>query len=105
MLIFNLQTLFAVSLHTTSNSIAVNTLISVAMVQSVTSLIYQKSMHGKETKVVLIALFAKWKLSKYVSHCRKSHTVVTQLDSQLLNPVPEVAYNYKEFQEPLIGYN
>jgi len=62
-------------------------------------------MRRKETEVVLIALFAKWKLSKYVSHCRKSHTVVTQLDSQLLNPVPEVAYNYKEFQEPLIGYN
>ena len=96
LLVFNLHALFAVSLYTTSNSIAVNTLVGIAMIQFLIFTLYQMAWCRSAINVVLLTL------PKYFSFM-KSDATITQLDLQLLNPVPDVAYNYKEFQEPLIG--
>ena len=58
MLIFNLQALFAVSLYTTSNSIAVNTLVGLAMVIFAMSTLYHmrqcsKVIHAAITQYLL----------------------------------------------------
>ncbi|XP_065893254.1 uncharacterized protein [Dysidea avara] len=102
LLVFNLQVLFAVSLYTTSNSIAINILVGIAMVKFVSFTLYQMAWCRQATNTVLTVLFARLMLSKYFSFM-KSNSAITQQDLQLLNVVPEVAYNYKEFQEPLIG--
>ena len=45
------------------------------------------------------------KILKIVGYFRfmQSQPVDTQCDIELLNRIPEVKYNYKQFQEPLIG--
>ena len=53
MLIFNLQSLFAVSLFTTSNSIAVITLVGIAMIQFVIFMLYQMNLSKKYMKLLL----------------------------------------------------
>ena len=53
LLLLNLQALFAVSLYTTSNSIAVNTLVGIAMVQFVIFLLSQNTLCRKITKAAM----------------------------------------------------
>ena len=66
MLILNLHALFAVSLYTTSNSIAVNTLVSIAMVQFVISVLFQTILCRKLRSTTLL-MKLKLKLLKMQS--------------------------------------
>ena len=96
MLIFNLQSLFVVSLYTTSNSIAVNTLVCIATVQFVISILYQKVLYR------MLKSTAFTKFSKYFT--LYSHTQPPRC-IELHNTIPEVAFNYKELREPLIDWD
>jgi len=105
MLIFNLQALFTASWYTTSNSIAVNTLVGIAVVQFIIFILYQRKFYRKFNNVLCIAeLFAKLKLKKISNLFEKKSAKVENI-LELQNPTPEVAYNYKEYQEPLIGHD
>ena len=97
-LLFNLQILFVVSIYTTSNSIAVNTLVSLALGQFVVSILYRPILHSK--------LKLSWTLlaklhSKYFNRKQSPSTVPRQC-IELCNIPPEVEYNYTEFRESLI---
>ena len=95
-LILNLHTLFAVSLYTTSNSIAVNTLVAIAIVQFVTFSMY----HAKVlTKNIFITSLVQLKLS--LARYFRQHFIQQQPQQniELLNAMPEVAYSYKEHEE------
>ena len=95
-LLFNLQALFTASWYTTSNSIAVNTLVGIATIQFMLLVLYQiklcRKINNHLTKLPvnlqLKACFSCFKLrtSNYAKH-----------DIELQTAVPDVTYNYKEF--------
>ena len=103
MLLFNLQTLFTASWYTISNSIAVNMLVGIAIVQFLIVSIYQIKLCRKVKHVSYFTkLFAKLKPENcccflHPQPPKSEHT------TELQNIAPEVVFNYKEFREPLIG--
>ena len=93
-LIFNLHALFVASWYTTSNSIAVNTLVGIAMVQLIMFTLYQMKLYKKIMNVPLfVTLSAKLKLEK----CFRNIQSQPLINQTMCTPSPEVAYNYKEF--------
>ena len=103
LLVFNLQSLFAISLYTTSNSIAVNTFIGIVIVQFVVFILYNRKQCRKAAHACLTTVFVKLNLLKYYFGFVQDNAPITRQDFKLLNQVPEIAYNYREFQEPMIG--
>lgn len=97
LLILNIQVLFAVSIYTSSNHIAVNALVGVAIVQFITFSFYQRGLIGKAKAAVCILLSNSTPTTKEYFNNKSLQPI------ELQNPIPEVAYNYREFQEPLIG--
>ena len=105
LLLFNIQTLFTVSIYTTSNSIAVNVLVGIAVVQFVAFRVSQTNPFGKAKAAVNRLLFNKLKLAQYISFTHTHASVASQQALKLHNTVPDVTYNFKEFQDPLIGFD
>ena len=99
-LLLNIQVLFVTSMYATANSIAVNTLVSLALIQFTSFTFCQLVLH-RRLKSILSLLFVRRYFAKYFSFIQQ----VNQQDLQLHNAIPEVKYNYKEFQEPLIEYD
>ena len=98
-LFLNLQILFVTSIYTTSNYIAVNTLVSLAFTYFVIFSLFRLTLHSK-LKLCWMSL-AKLH-SKYFN--RKQPQLITSPQFIVLrNMPPEVKYNYTEFREPLIG--
>ena len=102
LLILNLQALFTASWYTTSNSIAVNTLVGIAITQFIILCICQ--MKPFKNFSFFTALFAKLKSKKWCSVLQPRPSRSENI-MELQNKVPEIAFNYKEFQEPLIGHD
>ena len=98
-LVLNLQVMFAASWYNPSNTIAVNVMVTLAFVKFTCSIlqIFISSKQVWKSFVVKIV-----KITGYFSFMQ-SQPVDRQRDIELLNKIPEVTYNYKEFQEPLIG--
>ena len=103
MLLLNLQALFTVSIYNTSNSVAVNILVGIALVQFVVFTLYQRALFGKVKTAVYTCLFNKLSFAHSFSFIHTHEPKISQQALQLHNAPPDVAYNYKEFQEPLIG--
>ena len=101
MLIFNLQAVFTASWYTTSNSIAVYTLVGIAIIQFTILHLYLMQERVKSVSC-FSKLFAKLK-SKPCCSLLYPEPPKSEYIMELRNVVPEVAFNYKEFQEPLIG--
>ena len=97
LLLFNVQILFVTSVYTTSNSISVNRLVGLALIQFMIFTLYRLMLHIPFTPL------ARLKLNlKYFSFPQSPPTSSPQR-LELCNTVPEVKCNCKEFQEPLIG--
>jgi len=97
-LLFNAQILFVTSMYTTSNFIAVNTLVSLALVQCITFALYRLIRHRN-----LNASFISYaKLSLKCFNFKLSSSTALPQCIELHNKPPEVKHNYTEFQEPLI---
>ena len=94
LLLLNLQVLFATSWYTTSNTIAVNIMVSLAFGIFI-CLILQNLQVLKQIQKLFPA--------KIVKNFLQPQSADTQHDIELHNKIPEVKYDYKEFQEPLIG--
>ena len=100
--ILNLLSVFTVSLHTTANKritdIIINILITLAIFKLVCIMVvHVKNCCGvniKENRMIK-------KLSCYIGKITGANDPPKSIE--LVNAVPEVKYNYKEFQEPLIG--
>ena len=103
LLIFNLHALFVASWYTTTNSIAVNTLVIVAIVYFFMFTCYHIKLYRKVIDIpIFVTLSTKLKLEKCFRYMQ-SQQLINQTNIELCTPAPEVAYNYKEFREPLIG--
>jgi len=99
-LFFNAQILFATSMYTTSNSTAVNILVGLALFQFASFAIYRLALRSKLKGILsLVPLVRK----HFVMHFSFRQPVSSQ-DLELHNRIPDVHYNYKEFQEPLVRY-
>ena len=94
LLLLNLQVLFATSWYATSNTIAVDIMVSLAFGIFI-CLILQNLQVLKQIQKLFPA--------KIVKNFLQSWSADTQHDIELHNKIPEVKYDYKEFQEPLIG--
>jgi len=88
---------------TNSNSRTVNTLVGLALFQFTSLTFYRLVLHRK-VKVTPVIMFPRKCLAKFFSFIKPVLSNF-QLEVELRNPVPEIQYNYKEFQEPLIGYD
>ena len=100
--ILNLLSVFTVSLHTTANKhitdIIINILISLAIFKLVCIIVvHVKNCCGVNIKENRMTK----KLSCYIGKITGVNDPPKSIE--LVNTVPEVKYNYKEFQEPLIG--
>ena len=110
--IFNLIVLFVFVQSENTNNIIVNTSVIIASIHFVIILLnnlrlYQclpvlESISRKSKRVIDIKQFiiSKW---MYLIKRNRSHNDHAQ-NIPLRDVVPEVAYNFKEYQEPLIGH-
>ena len=111
-LIFNLTVLFVFLLsESTSSAIIVNTLVAIASVHFVIILLnnlwlYQclPSLESISCKHDNLANLKQYIASKW-RHCIKGNHALNNHEQNvpLCDVVPEVAYNFKEYREPLIG--
>ena len=99
LLLLNLQVMFVASWYNTSNVIAVNIMVTLAFV-TFTCSILKDLMISKQIWISFAGKIVK--VTGYLGFMQ-SQPVDTQHDIELLNRIPEVKYNYKQFQEPLIG--
>ena len=98
------MSMFTVSLHTTASKnttdIIISILISLAILKPlcIIAVHIKNSCHGniRESNCGVVI-----KISRYFG--KLTSTRNPQKSIELVNAVPEVKYNYKEFQEPLIG--
>ena len=100
-LLFNIQILFVSSMYTTSNSTAVNTLVGLALIQFTSFTFFQLVLHRTLKNISLVVLVRNY-FAKHFNFIQPVPSI-TQQDIELSNAIPEVQYNYKAFQEPLIG--
>ena len=101
----NLLALFTVALHTTANKhtvgIIINLLISLAIFKLACIItIHVKNLCNANIKGCDCSKMTK-KFSSYFGKLTGANNPPKSIE--LINPVPVVAYNYKEFREPLIG--
>ena len=99
LLLLNLHTMFAASWYNPSNTVAVNIMVTIAFVKFICFML-QNIISSKQVWKSFIVKIVK--ITGYFSFMQ-SQPVDRQRDIELLNKIPEVTYNYKEFQEPLIG--
>lgn len=100
--ILNLLTIFVFSIYTTSNTVVVYGSVSLAMLH----LLYIILLHvmGLLRNTALKNTHFSWNLiSERFNKIRHKTNKDQSNTLKLINPVPEVAYNYEEFREPLIG--
>ena len=103
--ILNLMAVFTISLHTTASKhttgIIIGVLVSLAMFMLLCIIvIHVKNCCGTNIKENNCGAMIK-KLTSYFMTLRGASSPPKSIE--LVNAVPEVKYNYKEFQEPLIG--
>jgi len=99
--LFNLLVIFVISLYTTSNQIVVNVCVSLAMIQllcillcHMNKLIWSKCpawLFPTDTIKNCLNIFRCKKVCK-----------TNQRHVELVNEVPDITFNYMEFQEPLV---
>ncbi|XP_065901525.1 uncharacterized protein [Dysidea avara] len=101
MFIVNLQWILAVLQHSEENVTIVNILIILAGVQFICIITFRFVTYVCEGEI--IDKVSRW-LCKLFHSSRK---VVQQFELQENRPcnIPEISYNYSEYQEPLIGVN
>jgi len=98
--LFNLLVVFIVSLYKPLTAV-VNIFVSIAMVQLVCIAMY-KGCGLVENVFTITRLSCIKKAMNYFINF-KEKTVRDANQIELVNAVPEVTFNYKEFQEPLLA--
>jgi len=102
LMMLNLHCLFVFSLYTSSNNIAVTVLICLTLLQfSFIVLNHIKTYLLSIRCISLAKMKADMSLKKYFDCFR--HGIPNNVDQGNLELIPEVAYNFQEFREPLIG--
>jgi len=102
--LLNLHVIFVASLYTTTNKVAVNVSVSLAILH----LLYIILFHVK--KLLCSTIFQNthfsWEIiTKSLNRLRHKDETNQNHALVLINPIPEVAHNYELFQESLIGHD
>ena len=103
--LINLQMIVVVSLYTTSNAVAVNISVSLAMLLlfCIVLIHLKRLLHITTFKMTHFSWNSFTKLlNKIRQNVNKGQSNNTL---ELINPVPEVTYDYEAFQEPLVEYD
>ena len=97
--LLNLQAIFVIAYFMNTNNIMINAIVSLVMFQLMCIVLFHMKVlfcnNVNFTKRILTKL-GKWFPCFRQKECQRRPI-------KLANVVPEVMYNYKEFQEPLIG--
>ena len=97
--LLNLQAIFVIAYFMNTNNIMINAIVSLVMLQLMCIVLFHMKVlfcnNVNFTKRILTKL-GKWFPCFRQKECQRRPI-------ELANVVPEVMYNYKEFQEPLIG--
>ena len=103
--ILNLITVFTVSLHTTASKNTTDIIISILISLAIFKLLCIITVHIKNCCSTNIKENNFGAMITKLSTCfgKLTHTQNPQKSIKLVTAVPDVKYNYKEFQEPLIG--
>ena len=102
LMILNLNCLFIFSLYTFANDIAVTVLIFLAFLQFLLIVLSHIRMYLLSIRSVSLAKMKVETTFKNHFNCFKSPTL-DNMDRGNLELIPKVAYNFREFREPLIG--
>ena len=98
--LFNLHVMFAISLYTTSNQIVVNVFVSLSMIQLLGIILWHIKCRVLNNCLESYCPTAKissfFKLNRPQGLGKARHI-------ELVNEVPEVTFNYAEFQNEFIG--
>jgi len=102
----NLLAMFTISLHTTANKLTVDIIINILVSLALFKFVYIIVLHVKSLWDVNIKCCGCNWMTKKLSSCFGKLIGKNNLPKpiELFNTVQEVAYDYKEYQEALIGY-
>ena len=98
--LFNLLVIFVISLYTTSNQIVVNVFVSLAMIQLLCIILWHIKRLIWNNRPMWFCPPGRFTNCLNIFRRQVAHETNRM---ELVNEVPEVAHNYREFQEPLIG--
>jgi len=101
--ILNLIVIFLVSAFTASNSVIFNGLVALTMFQLICVIVFHITLLKKNSKIILKIVNTANTVKACFTTLLHLKSEKTQKNIELINVVPDVSYNYKEFQEPLIG--
>ena len=102
LMMLNLNCLFIFSLYTSANDIAVTVLIFLAFLQFLFIILNHIRMYLLTIHSLSLAKMKLEKNFKKYFNCFKNPTL-DNTDRGNLELIPEMAYNFREFREPLIG--
>ena len=102
LMMLNLNCLFILTLYTTSNDIAVTILVLLAFMQLLLIFINHIRIYLLSFRCISLAMMKADTIIKKYFCCFKSPPL-NNIDRGNLEMIPEVAYNFREFREPLIG--
>ena len=102
LMMLNLNCLFVFSLYTSANDIAATVLIFLAFLQFLFVILNHIRMYLLSIRSVSLAKMKVETIFKNYFDCFKNSTS-DSTDRGNLELIPEVAYNFREFREPLIG--
>jgi len=98
--LLNFQVIFAIAYFATTNDIMINVAVSLIIFQLMCIVLLQVKVffcNGTNFTEMIMAKFGKW-FPHFVGKQASQRRPI-----ELTSAVPEVMYNYKEFQDPLIG--
>ena len=99
----NLQLLYVLSFNVT-NMMYVNILVTIAMLHFSIIIVYHVMTYtwiGKVTSNHIISGYSK--IYTKLIKCYKSESIPIVRDREM-NEIPDVTYNYREYQEPLVAF-
>ena len=105
-LIFNLQTLYALSLYSKdgNNITIVNIMIIMAALQFISIISYHGITYVSDGLIRKRIQLSVNKLTEWITSLHsKSQPQQFQLQGSIRDNIPEVAFNYHEYREPLVG--
>ena len=97
------ELILLLTIYTTSNSVAVNILVGIALTQFVAFTVYQSALFGKVEEAICILLLSELILAWFFDFALTHAPEESQQTLQLRSTVLDVAHDYKEFEELLIG--
>ena len=107
LLIFNLHGLYGISQYDDTNTTVVNVMITISAVQFMFIFTYHLITYGCGGSIRKRIQFCTRSLTQWIGTRlqKRPQCQNFQLQDNIRDNIPEVAFNYREFREPLIGHD